>query len=130
LLYINYLKVISKTDIKPSLTFTTKIFYKYLTLPPLNHGTFLYSNIINYFKPVTYKSINIAKPNTKDKSFFTKIVTLILLVSVAAGVNWMVFNNQKSCNVESSIKNYFENIQKTNIQKYTNSLTENIALKK
>jgi len=79
---------------------------------------------------VTYKSINIAKPNTKDKSFFTKIVTLMLLVSVAAGVNWMVFNNQKTSNVESSTENYFEKIQKTNIQKYTNSLTENISLKK
>lgn len=79
---------------------------------------------------MTYKSINIAKPNTKDNFFFTKVITLMLLVSLAAGINWMAFNNQKSCANESAAKNYFENIQKTNIQKHTNSLTENITLEK
>jgi len=79
---------------------------------------------------VTYKSINIAKPNTKDNFFFTKVITLMLLVSLAAGINWMVFNNQKSDANESAAKNYLENIQKTSIQKYTNSLTGNITLKK
>jgi len=59
-----------------------------------------------------------------------KIFSLVLLVSLVAGINWMVFNNQKSSNTESSTKNYFEKIQKTDIQKYTNSLAENVKLKK
>ncbi len=79
---------------------------------------------------MTYKSLNINKTYGKDNNYFTKIVALLLLVCVAAGINWLVFVNKQTSDNSIQTKDYFELIENTNIQKYTNSLAENIQIKK